>query len=273
MQVGGIGHPGTVAANERVCRPDMLPCVPPSTFHVHLLPSHVAATVFEGDAVVIVDVLRASTTITHALGAAATCVRLCRSPEEALEAARGLPVQSRVVGGERGGLPPPGFDLGNSPATYNALCVGARKVLFTTTNGTAAALHASAAARRCFGCFANLSATVRWALAGTRPTHILCAGTDGRLSLDDVIFAGAMIERLLDAGLQAADADAAALCLSPWRDAQRTGLHEALRATRGGRGLEALGLGADIDLASQIDTHRVVGECLAGTTRVEGVMP
>lgn len=251
----------------------MLGCVADMSFHVHLLPSHAPATAFEGDAVVIVDVLRASTTITHALGAGAACVQLCRSPEEALEAARGLPVQSRVVGGERGGLPPPGFDLGNSPATYDAARVGARTVFFTTTNGTAAALHASAAARRCFGCFANISATARWALAGTRPTHILCAGTDGRLSLDDVIFAGAMIERLLGAGLRAADADAAALCLSPWRDAERAGLHQALGATRGGRGLEALGLGADIELASRIDTHRVVGECVAGTTRVEGVMP
>jgi phosphosulfolactate phosphohydrolase-like enzyme len=63
------------------------------------------------------------------------------------------------------------------------------------------------------------------------------------------------------------------LCLAPWHDAQRVGLHEALRATRGGRGLEALGLAADIELASRIDTSRVVGECLPGTTRVQGCRP
>jgi 2-phosphosulfolactate phosphatase len=251
----------------------MLHGVTASTFHVHLLPAHAPASLFEGTAAVIVDVLRASTTITHALGAGAASVRLCRSPEEALASAREWPAESRVVGGERGGLPPPGFDLGNSPATYDAARVGGRTVLFTTTNGTEAALHASAAARRCFGCFANLSATVRWAMKGTEPVHVVCAGTGGRLSLDDVLFAGAMAERLHAAGMRAADEDVAALCRSPWRDATRTGLHEALRATRGGRGLEALGLSADIELASRIDTHRVVGECVAGTTRVEGVVP
>lgn len=222
---------------------------------------------------VIIDILRASTTITHALAAGASCIELCRTPEEALHAARAMPASSRVVGGERGGLPPPGFDLGNSPATYDAPRVAGRTVFFTTTNGTAAALHASGAARRCFGCFANLSATLTWAMAGTSSTHLLCAGTDGRLSLDDVLFAGAIAERLLAAGVTPADADMVALCLAPWREAQRIGLPEALRATRGGRGLEALGLDADIELASGIDTSSVVGECLPGTTRVQGSTP
>jgi 2-phosphosulfolactate phosphatase len=247
--------------------------VPPSTFHLHLLPAHTPASSFDGGAVVIIDILRASTTITHALAAGASCIQLCRTPEEAIDAARAMPASSRVVGGERGGLPPPGFDLGNSPATYDVPRVAGRTVFFTTTNGTAAALHASRAARRCFGCFANLSATLQWALAGTTPTHLLCAGTDGRLSLDDVLFAGAIADRLLAAGVTPADADMTTLCLAPWHDAQRVGLHETLRATRGGRGLEALGLGADIELASRIDTSRVVGECLPGTTRVQGCRP
>lgn len=237
------------------------------------MPAHAPASSFDGDAVVIIDVLRASTTITHALAAGASCVQLCRSPEEALDAARTLPASARVVGGERGGLPPPGFDLGNSPSTYDAPRVAGRTVFFTTTNGTAAALHAAGAARRCFGCFANLSAVVAWAMAGTSPVHLLCAGTDGRVSLDDVLVAGAIAERLLAAGLKPADADMAALCAAPWRDAQRSGLHEALRATRGGRGLEALGLAADIELAARIDTTLMVGECLPGTTRVEGSVP
>ncbi len=253
--------------------PHMLRSMPPPTFHLHLLPAHAHASAFDGDAVVIIDILRASTTITHALAAGASCIELCRSPEAALDAARALPASTRVVGGERGGLPPPGFDLGNSPAAYDAPRVAGRTVFFTTTNGTAAALHAAGAARRCFGCFANLSATVKWAMAGTSPTHLLCAGTDGRLSLDDVLFAGAVAERFLTAGVTPADADMAALCLAPWRDSHRTGLHEALRATRGGRGLEALGLGADIELASRIDTSTVVGECLPGTARVQGNTP
>ncbi len=240
---------------------------------MHLLPAHVTAATLDGGSVVIIDILRASTTITHALAAGATCVDLCRTPEEALGTARSMPAALRVVGGERGGVPPPGFDLGNSPSSYDATRVAGRAVLFTTTNGTVAAMHAGGASRRCFGCFANLSATERWALAEALPVHLLCAGTDGRLSLDDVLFAGAMAERLLAAGLKPADADLVALCLTPWREAQRSGLPAALRATRGGRGLEALGLGADIDEAARIDTRRVVGECPAGASRVEACLP
>lgn len=251
----------------------MLMGVPPTTFHLHLLPSHVPASAFEGASVVIIDILRASTSITHALGAGAAGVHLCRTPAEALEMAHLMPASSRVVGGERGGTPPPGFDLGNSPASYQPAIVGGRKVLFTTTNGTAAAMHAAVARRRCFGCFANLSATERWALAEATPVHMLCAGTDSRVSLDDVLFAGALADRLLLAGIEPADGDMVSLCLTPWREAERTGLTAALRATRGGRGLETLGLGADIDHAARIDTHAVVGECLAGAAMVEASVP
>jgi 2-phosphosulfolactate phosphatase len=238
--------------------------------HLHLLPSHVEPASLAGSCVVVVDVLRASTTITHAMASGAPWVELHAEPDEARRTAAAIGRESCLLGGERGGLLIPGFDLGNSPAEYAPQVVRGRGLLFTTTNGTAAALRASQASRLCFGCFANLHAAAAWIEAGPsdQPVHVICAGTNGRVSLDDALFAGALGEALAARGITPVDEDAAGLFLAAWREARREGLASALARTRGGRGLVTLGFGADIELASRIDTHRVVGELAPPSRRL-----
>src|SRR5215831_15928716 len=114
---------------------------------VHLLPELAAAGRLEGGVAVVIDVLRASTTMVHALAAGCACIRPCAEVDDA----RALAGQGRagkvLLAGERGGKPITGFDLGNSPREFTPRkCKGATLV-FTTTNGTRALLRAAEAER------------------------------------------------------------------------------------------------------------------------------
>ena len=228
---------------------------------VHLAPAQAEPADLRGSIVVMVDTLRASTTIAAALHAGATEIIPCLSVEQAMHAAAARAPRP-ALGGERGGRLIPGFELGNSPRDYTPQRVRGRAVVFTTTNGTAALLHAAAAgaAEILIGAFANISAVCGRIAADPRPVHILCAATRDRVTLDDCLAAGAMVDRLLSAGrnLSAGDGgDPARLCLSAWHLGE-VDLLAALAASRGGRNLAAIGLQRDIADCAAIDAHPVV---------------
>ncbi|MEX2114189.1 MAG: 2-phosphosulfolactate phosphatase, partial [Pirellulales bacterium] len=82
------------------------------------MPEHVQPGDLANSTAVVIDVLRATTTIVAALAAGARAVVPCLTIEDAKTAAAALPREETVLGGERGGLPIEGFDLGNSPAEY-----------------------------------------------------------------------------------------------------------------------------------------------------------
>src|SRR5579872_6432730 len=139
----------------------------------------------EGVAVVI-DVLRAASTIVQALASGADCVVPCGDIDEARRIAEELPPEKRILGGEREGLPIPGFDLGNSPAEYTSSLVEGKRVIFTTTNGTRALIRAKTARRVLVGALSNLAAVVNVLIGETGPVHLVCAGTDKRMTLEDL---------------------------------------------------------------------------------------
>src|SRR5436190_17272954 len=131
-----------------------------STLSVHFLPALTTAEQMAAGVVVVIDVLRASTTITAALAAGASEVIPCAEVEQAKSIAANVgrrnqraattnsaaqlatavshSVATPLLGGERGGLPIAGFDLGNSPSEYTPKSVAGRIIVFTTTNGTQA---------------------------------------------------------------------------------------------------------------------------------------
>src|SRR5262245_56341394 len=111
--------------------------------HVHLTPDLVAPERLAGGVAVVVDVLRATTTIVHALAAGCCSVRPCATVEEARALADALPAGKVLLGGERDGVPLPGFDKGNSPGEYTPEACKGTTLVLTTTNGTRALLHAS----------------------------------------------------------------------------------------------------------------------------------
>lgn len=150
-------------------------------------------TSLRGHAAVIIDVLRATTTIAAALSRGATAVYPVADIDEARQRVAGL--EGAILGGERGGLPPEGFHAGNSPFEYTAELVAGRPLLFTTTNGTLAIARAleAGAARLATGALVNARSVARWAVRQGMPLTLVCAGTEGRFTLEDVVGAGCII--------------------------------------------------------------------------------
>jgi 2-phosphosulfolactate phosphatase len=232
----------------------------------HFLPKLTTPDELADGAVVVIDVLRATTVIAHALAAGTRQVIPCLEVEDALQAAAGLPKGEAVLGGERGGLKIDGFDLGNSPDEFTPQSVGGKTLVFTTTNGTRAMMAGKQARRVVTGAFVNASAVVE-TLAGEGDVHLLCAGTRGEITREDVLCAGLLAERLSrgtasdlkinDELLIARDAWRAFLA-SQERADMTASLAVTLRSTQGGRNLIRLGLAHDIEVASQIDRFRLV---------------
>ncbi len=153
-----------------------------------------------GRVVVVIDVLRASTTMLQALKSGARAVVPFANVDEVVSVASGYARGDVFLAGERRALPIAGFDAGNSPAGMTANRVMNKTVLFTTTNGTAALLAAHGARCTYVGAFANLSATVA-ALAEHAASGadvlLVCAGQDRRFALEDAACAGVMLGALL----------------------------------------------------------------------------
>lgn len=240
-----------------------------SKVFIHSLFSSSQADVFEGACAVVIDVLRATTTITCALQARCDGVRLFASPQEALDQAERDGRSRVVLGGERGGVLIPGFDLGNSPMQYTAQRVGGKQVYFTTTNGTAAALHVSRARRVWFGCLANLSAVVKGLDEQLREgvdVHLVCAGTNGSMGGDDVLVAGLMAKKLEALGHDIVHDEAGALGLLAAEvivgggRTTKESLAGLLMMMKGGSGLEKLGFAADILYCAKLDRCECVGQ-------------
>lgn len=252
--------------------------------HVHLLPSLIEADALHGGTAVIIDILRASSTMITALQNGAKRVIPCGTTEEAFQLRNQSPQESILLGGERGGVKIQGFDFGNSPAEYNVSAVAGRTVVFTTTNGTKAILKASTAATILIGAFINRAAIADRLRQEHRNTHLICAGTDGIVTGEDVLFAGAVVDELM--GHDAPENqnsisaswtlnDSAVMAWSLWRktvaditpgDAETRSqvigerLALAMRNTQGGRNLVSLGYDSDISLCSQLDQFRIVPE-------------
>jgi len=223
-----------------------------------------------GGIAVVIDVLRATTTIATALAQGATAVVPRRSIEEARAAAADRP--GAILGGERGGVQIPGFDLGNSPSEYDRATVGGRPVVITTTNGTAALAACADAAEVVAAAIVNRAAVAasvrRLAVAGgCGAVHLVCAGTDGRVTDEDLLAAGAILAAAAGDPAAAGDrldgaARAARERFDRLAEAGREGLEPriatALRGCLGGRNLVALGMEADLMAAAAIDSIAVV---------------
>jgi 2-phosphosulfolactate phosphatase len=226
---------------------------------VHLLPQLAPPGALAGGVAVVMDVLRATTTIIHALAAGATAVVPCGEVEEARERAATFGAVGKVVlGGERGGKPIPGFDLGNSPKEYTAAACKNATVVLTTTNGTRALLRAVEAERVLVAAFVNFSAVCEQLRADARPVHIVCAGTDGEVSLEDTLLAGAFVDFLCEAGEVRLN-DAARMAWDAFENHGRV-LPGALEVGAGGENLRSLGYDADIRDAAQVDRFAIAPE-------------
>ena len=176
---------------------------------------------------VVIDVIRATSTISQALSAGYERV-FCVADVDAARTLRDE-LGSGLLGGERKAVRIPGFDLGNSPREY--LEAREETLVLSTTNGTRAVVSAAARCQRVFlASLLNLAAVVDEVRAAKDDAIVVCAGVEGTLALDDAYVAGRIVELL---GWERTDAsEAAARLADTWE-----GPEQVFRASKSGRNL------------------------------------
>ena len=225
-----------------------------SAIDVLWLPGELASVRAGARTTVVIDVIRATTSITTALAAGAERVIPALTVVAAREAA--ARTEGSLLCGEREGVPPPGFDLGNAPGEFDRATVAGRTLVFTTTNGTAAVEAVRDAGAVRLGCFRNVGAVAR-AVAGDAArggcgVSILCAGRRGRVSMDDAWCAGHLVTRFVQTvgGATLTDGARAAQALSAELGPPTA---VGLARTAAGRGLRAIGRADDLRACATVD--------------------
>jgi 2-phosphosulfolactate phosphatase len=234
---------------------------------VHLLPELAPAGALVDATAVVIDVLRATTTIVYALAAGSLDVRPCLEVEEARRLADAMPAGKVLLGGERGGVALADFDLGNSPREYVAARCKGVSVVLTTTNGTKALLRGAEAQRTLVAAFVNYSAVCEQLRQDARPLHIICAGMNGEPALEDTLLAGAFVDFLCEE-METRLNDSARLAWDCYENHGRV-LAGALEISRGGQHLQTLGFGEDVRAAAEVDKFNLVPELRRDPLRLE----
>lgn len=226
----------------------------------------VDAGVVSGRTAVVVDVVRATSTIVTALAHGARAIFPTVSTEEALKLASSLGRDETLLCGERKGLKMDGFDLGNSPAEFTEERIEGKRLVMSTTNGTRALHAATGASRVVVGSLLNLSATAA-AVADADELVVICAGREGVFSLDDAVCAGYVLKEI---GVERGDGpelnDGARACLS-FAEAFEPDA-EFLARTAAGKALADVGLESDLPLCAAVDRHPLVAEMEDRSIRV-----
>ncbi|HZC78888.1 MAG TPA: 2-phosphosulfolactate phosphatase [Ktedonobacterales bacterium] len=246
---------------------------------------------------IVVDVVRATTTLAVFFERGCSRVLVASSIATAREARRALG-PSYLLAGEEEGARPPGFDLGNSPAEAATSALRGRQIIFATTNGTRAlraceggraVLAGALRSARAVGALAYLLATSGHGRAGNNrprdagsvaPTeaatleahpdvYIVCAGRDGRAADDDTLCAGYLTRTIIEraeaiGGSPIALGDGAHIALAVVEEAERSGpLRTALATSAAARSLERIGLTADLDWCAATDATDLVPRVVA----------
>ena len=218
--------------------------------------------------VVVIDVLRATSVIVHALSHGAIEVVPVTTVEEATRLFKTFPRGSTLLGGERGSRRIQGFDFGNSPAEYSPEKVRGKRLVLTTTNGTKAFHSVAAAEGVLVGSFLNGTATAERSLQLGRDILLFPSGDEGAFSLEDVVCGGMLIDRITrksPAPVHLTDASSAARILYQNFEGR---LLEAFRLSGHGRDLEVLGLREDLSYCAQTDVTNLVPTFREGIIRV-----
>jgi 2-phosphosulfolactate phosphatase len=211
-----------------------------------------------GHSAVVIDVLRATTSISAALANGCRRFIPVATVEEAQAIKREIP--DALMGGERQARLIPGFDLGNSPFEYSRGVVEGKTIIMTTTNGTLALKTAEEATKVYAGGFVNAAALCAKLSAEGQDITILCAGTHGRFSLEDALCAGLMADRLSS---QAKLGDAALAVQAMYRDFAGDLATRVAKSSHAAY-LVDIGFAADVGYCLQTDVFGVVPEFCDG---------
>lgn len=223
-----------------------------------LVPGPVKEERLAGKTLVLIDVLRASTTICQSLKSGARAVIPVEKPGEAAELRAQIGLDGTVLGGERKGFKIDDFDLGNSPSEYTKDKVNEKIVILTTSNGTRGYLRAGLSDLAITCGLVNISRVARKVTEVGKDLIILCAGEEGDFSIEDTLCGGMLIHRLLtEEKVHPELNDAAALALLLYKS-NSLSLKRTIAEGEHGRYLAKIGFAADVDMATEPDSIPVL---------------
>ncbi|MGO8991085.1 MAG: 2-phosphosulfolactate phosphatase [bacterium] len=234
-----------------------------------LVPSAPNPNVFFDRVVVIIDVLRATSVILHAMSEGASEVFPLASVEEALQMAKAFPRGSVLLGGERESGNIPGFDLGNSPRDYVAEKVKEKKLILTTTNGTKAFHLVSSGKEILVGSFFNIGAVAQRCLESGKDLLIFASGDEGNFSLEDTLCGGMLIDLITEKRKRPISLTDASQCAQILYQKFKNNLLEAFHLSRHGRELMNRGFEDDLAYCARIDISSLVPVFREGVIRAK----
>jgi 2-phosphosulfolactate phosphatase len=211
--------------------------------------------------VVVLDVLRASSTITVALNNGAREVIPVASIESAVKISGSLFGEVTLRGGERNGKTIEGFNLGNSPLEYSEAAVKGKSIIYCTTNGSVAMAKSRYARALIIGSFLNLTTVVDFIKEENKDFLFLCAGrinTLGFFSLEDAVCAGMMIQKLMKIeSLELNLSDSAKAAHALYKSFGRSIL-KMLKTSEHGKFLIEIGFTDDLKICAAVDSVPVL---------------
>jgi 2-phosphosulfolactate phosphatase len=203
--------------------------------------------------VVLVDILRATTTICTAFENGVQAI----IPVATIEEAKQLKEQGFLVASEQDGMKLDFADFGNSSFSFTRERVEGKTLVYCTTNGTQALEMAKHSERVVIGAFINISALAQWLCEEEKNVVILCSGWKNKFCLEDTLFAGALSSRLLDSGKFTTNCDSAHASIDLWNVAKDDILQYIKKAAHSHR-LKKLGLDDVIPYSFTTDQTKVV---------------
>jgi 2-phosphosulfolactate phosphatase len=217
---------------------------------------------------VVIDVLRASTSIVAALDNGATGVIPARDADEAIGMQRRLGRDYTRLGGERDTKLIPGFDVDNSPASYTSEKVSGRTVIMTTTNGTRAFVEAARGKGLVLcGALVNRAAVAReLATREDAEALLICAGSAGALSFEDLLAAGAIVDALQQLERHLPITDAARTAVTVWQ-VYGNRVTTAMASSSHAKTLVREGFSADIAACARLDASSTVPRLVDGVLK------
>jgi 2-phosphosulfolactate phosphatase len=164
--------------------------------NVFLSPVIVDELYFTGKTTVVIDVLRATSTIITAINNGAKEIVPVASVEFAVKVSGGMFGGQTLLGGERNTKKIEGFALGNSPFEYSKEVVDGKSIVFYTTNGTKAIAKAKYSENLFICSFSNITAVTNHLISLNTDVEIICSGRNNYLALEDTVCAGMLVSKL-----------------------------------------------------------------------------
>ncbi|MBB2146715.1 2-phosphosulfolactate phosphatase [Pedobacter sp. LMG 31464] len=222
------------------------------TIEVCLTPALLHLYAIENSIVVVIDILRATSSITYGIHNGAEAI----IPVEHVEDCLAYADKGYLLAAERNGEVVEGYDFGNSPFSYTHEKVNGRTIVLTTTNGTKAMHMAQARAHQVVvGSFLNLTSLCNWLKTQDKNVLLLCSGWKDNFNLEDTLFAGAVVHFLRNDFKHSDDACVVAEDMYLMaKDDLRTYLHKSSHSHR----LAALNIEEDVQFCLKLDVCKAI---------------